>query len=157
MGTRQGRWDTRKGKVYQIGDGVPDRGPQPPPHLAPVPFWLHLPSPCLTPLSSGPTPTLIWLLLQSSPTLYPTWPLLPSAPHPLPICPYPLAAPSSGHLLVCPPSGWDGGTPAPMFVSEHLTLHGFNLTSHAHLHMKIIFFTLHGKIPKIGMKQSHFH
>ena len=54
-------------------------------------------------------------------------------------------------ISICPPP------PSISEVHFNLTSLGFNLTLCAPLHAKIISFTLSGKIPKIVVKQPHFH
>ena len=136
-------------------------------------YWLpppHLVSLSATLPSSGPLWPPIW---PPCPQSGPLWP--PSAPSPFdPLCPHLAPAPSAPPTAIwhpygpippnlapiwstlppwrpcahiCPPvapSAWDGDTSPSWDVC--FDVH-FNLTLHAPIHVKIIFFTLRGKIP----------
>ena len=152
------------------------------PHLAsncPLPHDLALtapswiPSPCHCPATPAPPATASYLLPSPpSPVIWPSWPLLPcpiwlpAIPSPAPTPPTPSGSPGPDYT---PPNIITKGSlhPERKFeffrasefsnVHSNLTLHGFNLISHAPLHAKIISFTLCGEILGIVVKQHRFH
>ena len=148
--------------------------------------WLHPSgTPVPLPPSLCPTTPSNWnlallpLASPPSPAIWPFWPPL-SLPH---LAPYhhPLLMPPLCHLAFLPPHPYLALLPPPptpsnttkgplhpkrkfefFWVSNfsnvcfNLTLRGFNHTWHTPIHVKIRFFTSHGKIPKIVVKQPRF-